>query len=1356
MTSTTPKSLTVALFSVFVLGISPLVGKPFISEFLAINDGGTVDENGGPSDWIEIFNPTDEAVVLEGYTLTDDAEETGKWAFPAVTIEPQGFVIVFASMKDRVDPEMPLHANFSLDGAGEYLALYAPDEAEPLSSFAPEFPKQRRNISYGVSGFTEGAVGFLSTLTPLEPNGESANEFVADTQFSVDRGFFSEPVTVEITTVTEGAEIRFTVDGTTPTSENGILYTEPVVIESTTNLQAMAVKAGAISSDVDVQTYIFVSDVKLQGTMDTRVTEDLAYEKEIEDALGTTLPAMSIVVDAERMFGDTGIYSDPFQGGRAAEVPISLEYFSPTDPEDTFQIGAGVRIHGGNARSHPKKPMRLYFREDYSEGSGELEHDLFEGSNVSSFEQLILRGGGHDSWSLAETFGGTDSDIPPHGALLRDQFLRKTEAELGLLTPLGKYVHVYINGVYWGVYDLHERPNDAFFADHLGGSKSDWDVVHHPEFFDENYTVVSGDAEAWEALQSIASGQVADEIGFERIQDLVNLDTYIDSMIVRMWSGDFDWCGPVFQQVFRGDESAFRDVTVFGNKNWYAGRRSRNGGTNPKFQFFTWDAEMSMGNHLLVNVQGSSPQRNLDFDLSRANDPGSPVAPYDALVRYPPFQRVIADRLSKHLFNDGALSPSVAKVRLQGMIDELRSPMVAESARWGNTTPGGEIVFTRDDHWLSEVEWLRDVFMEERPERVLDGFRDRGVYPTPGVPLLSKTGGRLEGGETITVSSGAVGPEIYYTTDGSDPAEFTVYASLEILVQGARCIWLVPNVSNGALNPVFPWYTPQAVSNASRWFTGRTGLGFEDGDQNFRDYLGKPEVSPGLIMQAAQTPGVYCRINFSIPSAAALENMDALILRMRYDDGFVAFINGVRVASANVPAAVLGNGVLDPRAVALSARTDEDAAIAEAFDVTEVARSRLIVGAGNVLAIHVVNASLDDSDLLIAPTIELRQILSPGGPTPTARKTSGEITLDSSAVVKVRAFDSFGRWSALTEAFFQYEPQLQPGDLSVSEIHYQPAAPSTEAELAESGSRNGFEFLEVRNERDFTLELEGAEFVRGVRFIFPPTQLAPGERVIVVRNEAAFAARYGNNNPNIRIAGAFAKDSKLSDMGETLELLSKEGLVLLSFRYNDKAPWPEDADGSGASLVYRPAGDEPDQADASHWSASLEPDGTPGTGGFTLYEDWRNHYFPSAVIAEEEEPVIDPRGLSDADPDGDELPNLLEYVFGSHPLRPTEKANFMSFATMAEIEGADGPQLVFRFLRRPDMVDVTYAVEVSEGLDAWSLTNLTEDDLSLEANVSNRERASVLVMPPASTSLYGRLQVTLVEVEAPVDPVVEE
>ena len=99
-----------------------------------------------------------------------------------------------------------------------------------------------------------------------------------------------------------------------------------------------------------------------------------------------------------------------------------------------FQIDAGIRIHGGNARDHPKKPFRLYFRESY--GKKRLRFELFENSPVNSFDQLILRSGGHDSWSLANGFGRNEVlDIPPHGTLMRDQFLRKTEIEMGMLSP---------------------------------------------------------------------------------------------------------------------------------------------------------------------------------------------------------------------------------------------------------------------------------------------------------------------------------------------------------------------------------------------------------------------------------------------------------------------------------------------------------------------------------------------------------------------------------------------------------------------------------------------------------------------------------------------------------------------------------------------------------------------------------------------------------------------------------------------------------------------------------------------------------------------------------------------------------
>ena len=116
-----------------------------------------------------------------------------------------------------------------------------------------------------------------------------------------------------------------------------------------------------------------------------------------------------------------------------------------------------------------------------------LRFDLFKNSPVSSFDQLILRSGGHDSWSLADGFGRNEVlDIPPHGTLMRDQFLRKTETEMDMLSPRGKYIHLYINNRYWGVYNLHERPNAAFFESHLGGDESDYDVIHHPTFFGES------------------------------------------------------------------------------------------------------------------------------------------------------------------------------------------------------------------------------------------------------------------------------------------------------------------------------------------------------------------------------------------------------------------------------------------------------------------------------------------------------------------------------------------------------------------------------------------------------------------------------------------------------------------------------------------------------------------------------------------------------------------------------------------------------------------------------------------------------------------------------------------------------
>jgi hypothetical protein len=129
-----------------------------ISELMALNDskpplrkGQLLDENGESSDWIEIYNPTDEAINLDGWYLTDDADDLRKWEFPSVRIEPGRFKIIFASGKDRNDPAAELHTSFKLSGSGEFLALVESDGTTIAHSY-DEYPQQFAGISYGRTG----------------------------------------------------------------------------------------------------------------------------------------------------------------------------------------------------------------------------------------------------------------------------------------------------------------------------------------------------------------------------------------------------------------------------------------------------------------------------------------------------------------------------------------------------------------------------------------------------------------------------------------------------------------------------------------------------------------------------------------------------------------------------------------------------------------------------------------------------------------------------------------------------------------------------------------------------------------------------------------------------------------------------------------------------------------------------------------------------------------------------------------------------------------------------------------------------------------------------------------------------
>src|SRR3954471_25025349 len=157
------------------LNSNAVSGTVVINEFLTANvsTNGLRDEDGQYSDWIELYNRGSTAVNLSGWSLTDNPDVPGQWTFPATNIGPGQYLIVFASGKDRRIPGGRLHTNFQLTEAGEYLGLFGPDLPRvAVSEFAPAFPEQRNDYSYGYDASNN--LKYFSVPTPGATNGNSS------------------------------------------------------------------------------------------------------------------------------------------------------------------------------------------------------------------------------------------------------------------------------------------------------------------------------------------------------------------------------------------------------------------------------------------------------------------------------------------------------------------------------------------------------------------------------------------------------------------------------------------------------------------------------------------------------------------------------------------------------------------------------------------------------------------------------------------------------------------------------------------------------------------------------------------------------------------------------------------------------------------------------------------------------------------------------------------------------------------------------------------------------------------------------------------------------------------------------
>lgn len=831
---------------------------------------------------------------------------------------------------------------------------------------------------------------YFNVPTPGAVNSSGTfSGFVADTKFSHDRGFYEQGFSCVITTATAGATVRYTRNGSWPSTTNGTAYTGPILITNTTVLRAIAYKTGLLPSDVDTETYLFVNDVVRQsptGTappgwpsswganvvdygMDPDIVNNAVWGATIRDDL-KSLPSFSIVMDLNDLFSTSrGIYANPSGDEIAWERPCSLELIHP-DGTPGFQINCGIRIRGGFSRStdNPKHAFRFFFRQEY--GEAKLHYPLFGDQGADAFDKIDLRTFQNYSWSFQN-----DGRM----ICLRDQFSRDAQLIMSGTGERGDFCHLYINGQYWGLYNTDERPEAAFGETYFGGQAEDYDTIKVDPDIGYVIEATDGSTAAWFRLWQAATNGFGSDVEYFKVQglnvdstvnpayeNLLDVDNLIDYMLVILYGGNLD--APISN--FLGNNNPNNFFAVRNRTGQYGG-----------FRFLSHDAEHTLlnvnedrtgiANGVIQYTAGNPVSQGAATAFTRS----SPQYVWFRLQQNAEFRLRVADHAQRHCFNGGILTPEGARASLLTRSNEIYRAIVCESARWGDAkraTP-----FTRND-WASAMRTVFGSFVSGRTTALLNQLRADNLYPNVSAPTFNQYGGFVSNGFNLLLTNRNPSSALYYTLNGADP-----------------------RVRGGGVNPA----------------------------------------------ALAYTAGTPIPINFQ----------------------------------TTVRTRVLSNNV----------------------------------------------------------------------------------------------------WSAVVEATFYVAQDFSK--LVVTEIMYNPSA-------WDAYASDDLEYLELKNTGLNTLDLSGLSFTAGITFTFPDgTRLLPGQFFVLGRNRAALTNRY----PGLIVHGVYS--GRLDNGGEKLTISHLLGGSVLSFDYNDAGRWPRTPDGMGFSLVARDPDANSDPDKAAHWRASTAPGGSPGT-----------------------------------------------------------------------------------------------------------------------------------------------------------------
>ena len=659
-------------------------------------------------DFIELYNDAGSAVSLTGWTLSDNVDRPDKWRFPAgAQIPAHGYFVVRCTGRDQ-DGE----TNFRLKRGGEWIQLNDAN-GNLVSAVNPNYASQSAML---VHGWDEAAGGHrvLDHVTPGAANRTDTAwvGVLPKPTFSLDPGFYEGQQNLVIRSLEPHAEVRYTTDGSVPTSTSP-LYTGPLTISQSTAVRARAFKPGWIASAPKSRSILIDVPPALRGVRALSIVAD--EDESLYRPNGVcAVVGGSYNANKQWVSGGPDTYSLAMMRGRAFERPVSLEMMDPADTEQWTQRDIGLRIAGSrytrpryvlsdltglwNLHTHHKKPyFNAYFRNDY-DNDEHLDHAWLPlKPDKKRFEKIRIRGGKND-WQ---------------NPFLNDELVRRLFHHMGQPAALGIMSTLWVNGEYKAYFNPCERYSETFFQHHFGSTNA-WDVINH------NWSIYGPEDGDLVAYRDFAAWYRETDFmvraNYETLLQRLEIDNYIDYVLLSEWIGVRDWP----------------------ENNWYASRERIPEG---RWRFHFWDAEMSFG----FNGPGVTERDNI-ADL--LNGGGYNHALFQAVYRSPEFKLRFADRVNKHLFNNGALEQDA----IQAAYDELEAkvaPLISHLF--------GQAVTTKTQNWI-----------HQRRPTVLSQLRNHGLWPSLAPPAFSQPGGSVpeEFRLTMTAPSGGT---IHFTLDGTDP-----------------------------------------------------------------------------------------------------------------------------------------------------------------------------------------------------------------------------------------------------------------------------------------------------------------------------------------------------------------------------------------------------------------------------------------------------------------------------------------------------------------------------------------------------------------------------------------------------------